>query len=333
MESQQLGDHAAVEEEDELNAAWEHSFGQQVNFQEQSPLRTQRQIEDKLPYPELFDRTERTFAATFAKFGDLSYFTPIQRIGVYMDHSARLKKRHLTDLIAYLRSAKHPVKPLDEEHAKTEEGFKEYLEHCLYRGAMPLEAAHKSDLCADAISDAEEGLDDADAAFDFTPPPLEDQGQFNYNQVWSAQLVRQVELSTHRFLKYAESIDTIKNEEIAKFKESWMQKALEQVPPLLVRRHPESVRALFQEVFASYTRAMKEAILLYILRSPEERKRLHILMLPQARVASSVRHARLGGYSIRKFPNHHQRRLEAEAEIKETLLTNNIVSSTLQSWW
>ena len=40
-----------------------------------------------LPYPDLFDRTERTYAATFARFGDLSYFTPMQRIGLYMDYS------------------------------------------------------------------------------------------------------------------------------------------------------------------------------------------------------------------------------------------------------
>jgi hypothetical protein len=32
---------------------------------------------------------------------------------------------------------------------------------------------------------------------------------------------------------------------------------------------------------------MKTAILEYILRSPDERKRLHILMLPQARVTSA----------------------------------------------
>ena len=34
-----------------------------------------------LPYPDLFDRTERTFAACYAKFGNLSYFTAVQRIG------------------------------------------------------------------------------------------------------------------------------------------------------------------------------------------------------------------------------------------------------------
>lgn len=40
-------------------------------------LRARSDIVDTLPYPELFDRSERTFAATFAKFRDLSYFTPV----------------------------------------------------------------------------------------------------------------------------------------------------------------------------------------------------------------------------------------------------------------
>ena len=31
----------------------------------------------EIPYAEIFDRSVRTYAATFAKFGDLSYFTPV----------------------------------------------------------------------------------------------------------------------------------------------------------------------------------------------------------------------------------------------------------------
>jgi hypothetical protein len=37
---------------------------------------TGKPSEAELPYPELFDRAERTLAATFAKVGDLNYFTP-----------------------------------------------------------------------------------------------------------------------------------------------------------------------------------------------------------------------------------------------------------------
>ena len=74
---------------------------------------------------------------------------------------------------------------------------------------------------------------------------------------------------------------------------------------------------------------MKQAILEYILRSPDERKRLHILMLPQERVPSSLRNARIGGYSVSRYPGHHQTRQEAESQIKQRLLTNSIVTSTL----
>jgi len=74
---------------------------------------------------------------------------------------------------------------------------------------------------------------------------------------------------------------------------------------------------------------MKQAILEYILRSPDERKRLHILMLPQERVPSSLRNARLGGYSVARYPGHHQRRQEAENQIDQRLRTNSIVASSL----
>lgn len=92
-----------------------------------------------MPFPELFDRSQRTFAATFAKYGDLAYYTPIQRIGSYMDFNARLKKRHLLDLIAYIKTTKKPIKPSDEEINEAEQAHKDYLESCLFIGVMPEE--------------------------------------------------------------------------------------------------------------------------------------------------------------------------------------------------
>jgi hypothetical protein len=75
-----------------------------------------------LPYPELFDRTERTFASCFAKFGNLSYFTAVQRIGCYMDFSARLKRKHLNDIIHYIKH--NEVRPEFGE-GETDENFHE----------------------------------------------------------------------------------------------------------------------------------------------------------------------------------------------------------------
>lgn len=70
---------------------------------------------------------------------------------------------------------------------------------------------------------------------------------------------------------------------------------------------------------------MREAVLLYILRSPEERKRLHILVLPGVRKTSSERAARLGGYSVRKYGGHNKAMVAASLELRENLLVNNIV--------
>jgi len=225
----------------------------------------------ELPYPELFDRSERTYAATFAKYGDLSYYTPVQRIGAYMDFNARLKRRHLHDLVAYMKTSKAGVKAKEEEDNK-EEAEKDFKESCLFLGVMKEEDA--------PLEQEEEGKgDEQDGVYD--PFIIKFEGEFEYEQVWADPLIKQVELSYTRFAKYVESAEAIKNEEISKFKKDWMQKALDLIPDTLVQRFSTELRQLFQEVFVNYTKAMKVAILDYILRSPDERKRLHILMLPR----------------------------------------------------
>ena len=84
-----------------------------------------------------------------------------------------------------------------------------------------------------------------------------------------------------------------------------MSRALDLVPDSLLSRFADDVRKLFSEVFGSYSKAMKQAILEYILRSPEERKRLHIMMLPRPIPTASERQLMSGGYSITKFSGEH----------------------------
>ena len=111
-----------VPEEEKFNQAdgQLESFSQRImNSRPTTAYKKEKSVD--LPFPELFDRSERTFAATFAKYGDLSYYTPVQRIGTYMDFSARLKKRHLIDLIAYMKTSKKPIKPQDEEMNESEQ--------------------------------------------------------------------------------------------------------------------------------------------------------------------------------------------------------------------
>jgi len=68
----------------------------------------------------------------------------------------------------------------------------------------------------------------------------------------------------------------------------------------------------------------------YILRSPEERKRLHIVMLPRPVPTACERQLMRGGFSTVLYAGSHQRKLETENEIKLRLLNNNLVTSALQ---
>ena len=72
---------------------------------------------------------------------------------------------------------------------------------------------------------------------------------------------------------------------------------------------------------------MKCAIMEYILRSPDERKRLHILTLPHQVLTASERQARYGGYNVIEFAGTHSRKTQHESEIKFRLITYNIVVS------
>ena len=80
-----------------------------------------------------------------------------------------------------------------------------------------------------------------------------------------------------------------------------MSHSLDLIPDSLLQRYAQEVRKLFGEVFATYAKAMKQAILEYILRSPEERKRLHIVLLPRPSPTASFNQLLRGGYTLTKF--------------------------------
>lgn len=87
-------------------------------------------------------------------------------------------------------------------------------------------------------------------------------------------------------------------------------------PNYLMKTYTEKIRELFQEVLINYSQAMKNAILNYILRSPAERKRLHILMIPREVPPSSTKIVLRGGYSTRIYQEWHKVKKNAEAEVK-----------------
>ena len=134
-------------------------------------------------------------------------------------------------------------------------------------------------------------------------------------------------------LHYIDNPESIRNKELSDYKKEWMKNALDKVPDFLLSAYPVEVKYLFHDVFKNYIRAMKTAIMDYILRSPDERKRLRILELPHKVMTAAERQAHHGGYSIVSYHGTHTRKTQAETEIKFRLITYNIVVSQLVNWW
>lgn len=74
---------------------------------------------------------------------------------------------------------------------------------------------------------------------------------------------------------------------------------------------------------------MKKAMLDYILRSPEERKRLHITLLPRPFMHSAQRIGREGGFNMRLFPDWHDFVENGKEYCRDNLILINPINSAL----
>jgi len=113
-------------------------------------------------------------------------------------------------------------------------------------------------------------------------------------------------VSKLRYAHYLKDPDGVRPYEVSKYNKEWMSNSLNLIYPThLLKDHTVAVKELFQEVLDTYMYSMKKAILDYILRSPAERKRLHILMIPREVPPSSIKIVLQGGYSTKLYKDWH----------------------------
>ena len=274
-----------------------------------------------MPFEELFDRNERTLGATFARFGDLGYYSPIQRIGVYMQFSAKLKQEHLQEIIDLLQSISKQEK--EESEAPIQLTIIEELNPFQKRHKTGINSGKQENenqrlpislsLFPEYFEDVNEQLAPHEIAHRRFEEMVEEMGG-NYdpaklgfsNQVyvdpseWPPHILKRMENSLQRYWHYIMN-DLIKQNEVPRYNKQWMMNAFSLVDEGLLQNESSS-REVFQEIFEDFKVAMKRSMLDYILRSPEERKRLHITLLPREWLCSAQRIAREGGFNTLLFP-------------------------------
>jgi dynein heavy chain, axonemal len=90
-------------------------------------------------------------------------------------------------------------------------------------------------------------------------------------------------------MHYVQNPESIHTEELTKFNKKWLRRALDHVPDYLLENYPIECKMLFHDILQNYITSMKMAIMDYILKSPDERKRLHIMTLPHVVLTSAER--------------------------------------------
>ncbi|CAD8170768.1 unnamed protein product [Paramecium pentaurelia] len=303
-----------------------------------------------LPYEELFDRNERTVAATFARFGDLGYYSPIQRIGVYMQFSAKLKKEHLLkiiDLQKTMSSAEKTdgevpiqlaiVNELFPKQGRDKTGINSGASDALTREPVSL------CLYPEYFDDNDENIDQMELSLrKFNEILAEMNGNYDPSllckdyyihidrEFWPENILKEVLISEERYRNYI-SGDYIKNDEVPKFKREWILNAFNLIKPELLRNE-ECSRSIVKEILELFREYMKRAMLDYILRSPEERKRLHITLLPRSFIHSAQRIAREGGYNMKLFPDWHDFVQRGKDFCKSNLTLISTINQGLSDW-
>lgn len=153
-----------------------------------------------------------------------------------------------------------------------------------------------------------------------------------YNpETWPDTIKQRVLSSITRYRHYLNS-DLIKPDDISKYKKDWMVNAFSLIPEGLLR-YEDCARKVFQEIFENYRLAMKKTIMDYILRSPEERKRLHIELLPRKTLCSAERVSREGGFSIMLYPDWHNYVVKGKNTLESKMVLMNIINSSLLNWF
>ena len=159
------------------------------------------------------------------------------------------------DLIAYIKTSMCQIK-LDDENDQNlgMQNAQDFMDHCLFHGLMPeqepsgeqdnVEVA--AELPNVTYANAHQKLQKVKS---YDPCSAKAIIGFDFGKIWSDKLLKQVQISIYRMLHYIENPDSIRNDELSKYKKEWMKNALDLVPDFLLSTFPVEVKMLFHDVF------------------------------------------------------------------------------------
>lgn len=267
---------------------------------------------------EIFDRSQRTRAATLARTGDFDYYTPFQRIGCFMDYFMFLKWVDLKNIQKAVLDSGNQVGYLTtKKSSNSKNNFS--LFHGFMRNEGESKAYNESLINNPKLTyDPEVFLPKAFNCMLYDP------------QTWSEEIRNKIMISVNNYNKYLNS-NKIIMEDLFPFDNNKKKKFLSHID-MDFKSYPLLVEEVFQEIIEHYYLSLKNIILEYILISPYERNRLNIHYLPRKTVPSSFLIASHGSFNRTLYTGWVENYFKTSEILNKILLNCNIINSSLIDW-
>ena len=282
---------------------------------------------------EIFDRSQRTLAATLAKVGDYEYYTSFQRIGSFMDFSMHMKLEDIKNIEKHISQnrnnmlcyqSKHNIQPPDRPISLINASPYFNDPNSMFHGLMPFEEEGQM-----LISELNKTSNTYDP-IDFLPKYSSDD-IFN-EELYNEDFSKNVVTSIHNYNKYLVS-EKIKKSDLKKCNVQTLKKILlSKLNFPYEEVYKEIIDSNMNQIEELYYYTLKTIIMNYILRSPHERKRLNIIFYPRNTLPSSFTIAQHGSFNRVKYSDWVDNYTNAFNYLENNLSLCNIAISGLVDW-
>ena len=281
---------------------------------------------------ELFDRSQKTNAATKAKDVNFDYCSTNQRIASFMEFSQHLKVEFILKISKDIYRNKKNLLEYQSKHNIQKPYYGELLindcphfkdSNSLFHGFMPFEENGMK-----LISDYNKKYMIYDP-LDFLPR-FGNYYLLEENDI--SEFEEKIQASIKNYNKYLDS-DKFKVTDLMQFNKKALSNSIfKKIDQYLMYNHKYLVNELSQELELLFSLVMKRIIMNYIIRSPFERQRLNIKRLPRKVLPSSYTIAQYGSFNRRRYENWVNNYNKSKSFLENNLSLCNISLSGLINW-
>ena len=282
---------------------------------------------------DLFDRAQKTHAATKSKDVNFDYCSTNQRIASFMDYSQHLKfdaiikigkdiYRNRRNLLEY--QSKHNIQKPTYGNLLINKCSHFRDSNSLFHGFMPFEEVGQF-----LISNYNKRNNIYDP-LDFMPKYgnyyLLDEDNIDQN------FINSVLTSIKNYNKYLDS-DKFTSNDVKKFNKNLLKKSIiKKIDSYLLCNKNYIFSETMSEIEELYSNIIKRSIMNYIIRSPFERQRLNIKYYPRKVLPSSYTIAEYGSFNSTKYTNFVSNYNNSFNFLENNLSLCNISLSGLINW-